>query len=80
MVSKAKPTAKSTTKGINRQMGTSDAMTVTKEAGIHVTRPTMINWCKTYGIGHQLGTGRWMVFENKLVAFLNGIKKDNNGS
>lgn len=42
-----------------------------KEFNIHRTVATMINWCRKYGIGHQLGSekGEWVVDPEKLRSF-----------
>ena len=37
----------------------------------NVTRPTVINWCRDYGIGYKIG-GRWQVDKVKLNKMLDG--------
>jgi hypothetical protein len=50
----------------------------TKEAAVQaeVTEPTMINWCRRYGIGIKVG-GRWRVNPLQLKKMLEeGIQDD----
>ena len=48
------------------------ALAYASSAGMPVTRPTLINWCVTYGIGKQIGHkgGKWYVDPVKLRKFL----------
>ncbi len=46
-----------------------------KKKGLSVTRATIINWCKSFGIGKKIG-GKWYVEESDLDKLIAGeIKK-----
>lgn len=49
-----------------------DAIRLLKEShNISITIPTMIRWCKAYGLGIQLGPrGRWVVDPLALQKFV----------
>lgn len=43
--------------------------------GIHVSPPTVIQWCRKYNLGHQLGDqkwGKWVIDKEKFQEFLRG--------
>ena len=55
------------------QLSVSEAMAYASSAGIHVTRPTMINWCVVHGIGKQIpkmSYGKWYINPDKLHKLL----------
>jgi len=41
---------------------------------VHISHPTMVNWCNKHGIGHQLGGkgGRWLIDPKKLKRLIHG--------
>jgi hypothetical protein len=56
------------------QISTMQAIELAASVGITVTRPTIVAWCQQYELGHQLGSGKWSVFRDKYIEFLNGRK------
>ena len=59
---------------LEKYLSTTEALQVAEHLGVSVTLPTMISWCRKFGIGHQLGGqhGHWMVRRGKLEEFLAG--------
>ena len=57
-----------------KYLTTTEAIQVAEHLGVSVTLPTMISWCRKFGIGHQLGGqhGHWLVRREKLEEFLAG--------
>ena len=54
-----------------KMIGTPEARVLIDESGVGgVTLPTVINWCKQYGLGVKIG-GRWYLYEDRLIEFLN---------
>ena len=64
---------------VKRQIGTREAIEIATKAGIKLTRPTLVSWCEKYGLGHQLGTGKWSVYKYLFIDFLNGKKEKLDG-
>ena len=57
-------------------IGTPEARVLIEEAGLGpVTLPTVIGWCRQYGLGVKIG-GRWYLYEEKLTQFLKGKRND----
>ena len=59
---------------LEKYLSTTEALLVAKHFGVSVTLPTMISWCRKFGIGHQLGGqhGHWWIRQGKLEEFLAG--------
>jgi hypothetical protein len=58
-----------------KMVGTPEARAlIEKYAPEPVSLPTVIAWCKQYGLGRKVG-GRWYLYEDKLLEFLNKGKK-----
>jgi hypothetical protein len=52
-------------------LNTTDALDIARDAGVPVSRPTIITWCSRYGIGKKIG-GRWQVDSESLQTLLEG--------
>ncbi len=54
-----------------------EALEITKEKGVIVSKVTMINWVKKNQLGTQPGGkfSDWYIRKNKLHSFLNKLKK-----
>lgn len=50
---------------------TPEARQMVRDLGIHATLPTLLSWCKRYGLG-RLVAGRWYIDRVKLLRFLRG--------
>ena len=59
---------------VETYLTTTEALLVAEHLGVSITLPTMISWCRKFGIGHQLGGqhGHWLVRRDKLEEFLAG--------
>lgn len=56
----------------------SKALEEAEKIGIKISKPTLIKWCKKKALGFQLGDkgGRWFIFPNKFMRYLNGGKTE----
>lgn len=62
-----------------KMIGTPEARALIEEHGpSSVSLPTVIEWCKQYGLGRKIG-GRWYLYEDKLLEFLSKGEKDAKG-
>ena len=50
-----------------------EAKEMAEEIGVNVSLPTVIQWCRKYHLGHQLGSrGRWAIDKKAFQEFLRG--------
>lgn len=56
-------------------ISTQKAVALAIEKGYPITRPTIVNWCRKFKIGHQAGPGSW--WKVNRVKFLKIIEGRN---
>ena len=63
-------------------ISTKEAIAMAKKAGISVSLPTIISWCKKFELGHQLGGhgGVWAIERNRFENFLQGTSGEDYGA
>lgn len=59
---------------MQRYISTTKAKRLARKIGIHVSRVTIIRWCRRYGLGHQLGDkgSAWAINAGRYQRFIRG--------